>query len=482
VLHIARPILGAILAVLLPIHPVSAVPLTPTDRATIDASAQAQLAASGVPAISLAIVLNGQLAYAQAYGAATLAPFHCATVTTRFPIGSVSKQFTAAAILLLADQGKLALTNPVAKFLPQLQQANAVTLRDLLNHTAGYRDYFEQELIPAEKQRPTTVQTILQRWAIDIPPDFPPGSQWQYSGTNYVILGRIVEIVSGQPFYTFLNQHILRPLGIDDATLADSPAPTTPTDATGYLRYALGPRRPAPRIGQNWLFAMAGLSMTAADVAKWDISVVHHTLLSQAATQAMEHATPTTNGEPTNYGLGFFIDTIPGPAAAPVTLLRHPGEISGFRALNDIVPATGTALVILTNAEYSAATSDLATRLEPILHLSPIPHPRADTPQARRAVALLQQLQHGAIDTTQLAPDAAASFTPQALADIRQSLSGLGALQQVMLTNTTRRAGTTHYALTVTYALRQLQIAEYDLPNGRIEQFLIDTISDRLPP
>jgi CubicO group peptidase (beta-lactamase class C family) len=208
---------------------------------------------------------------------------------------------------------------------------------------------------------------------------------------------------------------------------------------------------------------MAGLSMTAADVAKWDISVLHHTLLSQAATQAMEHATTTTNGEPTNYGLGFFIDTIPGPAAAPVTLLRHPGEISGFRALNDIVPATGAALVILTNAEYSAATSDLATRLEPILHSSPIPQPRADTPQAQRAVALLQQLQHGAIDTTQLTPDATASFTPQVLADIHQSLSGLGALQQV----------------TVTYALRRLQIAEYDLPDGRIEQFLIDTISDR---
>jgi CubicO group peptidase (beta-lactamase class C family) len=482
VLHRARPILGALLGALFPTHPVSAAPLTPTDRATIDASAQAQLAASNVPAISLAIVLNGQIAYAQAYGAASLAPFHPATTSTRFPIGSISKQFTAAAILLLADQGKLSLNDPVGKFLPQLRQSNAVTIRDLLTHTAGYRDYFEQELIPAEKQRPTTVQNILRRWAIDIPPDFPPGSQWQYSGTNYVILGRIVEIVSGQPFYAFLNRQILHPLGIEDATLADGPAPPAQTNATGYLRYALGPPRPAPRIGQNWLFAMAGLSMTAADLAKWDLSVIHQSLLSPAAYQAMEHATHTTNGTTTSYGLGFFIDSIPGPANHPITLLRHPGEISGFRALNDIVPATGAALVILTNAEYSEATSDLATRLEPLLHSSPIPQPRADTPQARRAVALLQQLQHGAIDTTQLAADAAASFTPQVLADIRQSLSGLGALQQVTLTSTTHRGGTIHYALTVTYALRRLQIAEYDLPNGRIEQFLIDTISDRPSP
>jgi len=232
----------------------------------VDADVQYLLDRTQVPAISIALVQNRRIVYLHAYGNAGLNPTRAATLKTRFPIGSISKQFTAAAILLLADRGKLSLDDPVAKFLPALTRSREVTLRDLLAHTSGYRDYFTQEYIPAESQRPTTAEAILRRWA-QIPLDFDPGTQWQYSSTNYVIAGRIVEIVSGEPFFQFLTENILRPVGITDAVLADE-SPASPRDARGYIRFALGPARPAPVTGKNWLFAMASLSMTAEDLAK----------------------------------------------------------------------------------------------------------------------------------------------------------------------------------------------------------------------
>ena len=184
-------------------------------------------------------------------------PARSATTATRFAIGSISKQFTAAAILLLAEQGKLSLDDPVARFLPALTAARDITLRDLLGHTSGYQDYFTEEYIPAATQQPTTVDAILKIWG-QRSLDFDPGTEWGYSGTNYVIAARIVELASGEAFFPFLQKHILAPVGITDAILADERiVDKQHIDATGYLRFALGPPRLAPKTGPNWLFGMA---------------------------------------------------------------------------------------------------------------------------------------------------------------------------------------------------------------------------------
>lgn len=448
--------------------------LSPSEQDIVDASVRAELAATGVPAISIALVRDGRLAYARAYGEADLERHQPAKPSTRFAIGSVSKQLTAAAVLRLVEQGKLSLEDRVSRFLPDLRRSDEVTVRQLLSHTSGYQDYFEQEFIPAEKQRPTTVAHILQTWAVDIPLDFDPGTKWQYSGTNYVILGRIVEIVSGLPFYTFLDRNVLRPVGITDAVLADGSPPTGSDDAQGYLRYGLGPPHPAPRIGENWLYAMAGLSMTAQDVARWDLSVLNASLLSHASCQIMATEVETTEGKPTGYALGFFIGKFTGGDGKVHTLLRHPGEESGFRAQNYLVPDTKTALVILTNAEYSDASSDLVRRLDTMLGMAPAAAVVAEEPQEKRVQTLLEELGRGSVDRSQLTKNASDVFTPQALSDIRETLLGLGPLKSVALTSGSLRGGMTHYAFTIKYAMRTLQVAEYDLPDGKIEQFMID--------
>ena len=175
----------------------------------VDTSVTAIMIGDNVPAVSLAVVQHGRIVYLKAYGRARL-PDRPANTATRFGIGSITKQFTAAAVLLLVDRHKLSLDDRVGKFLPDLTDANKITVRELLSHTSGYEDYLSQEYLPTRVQQPTSVDAILSNWG-KRPLDFEPASQWQYSGTNYVIAGRIIERVTGQSYEKFLTENVLRP-------------------------------------------------------------------------------------------------------------------------------------------------------------------------------------------------------------------------------------------------------------------------------
>ena len=465
--------------------------LSTSEASQVDASVGTVMERNGIPAISLAIVRSDQIAYAKAYGKAELPNPEASnrdrlvSTATRFAIGSVSKEFTAAAMLLLADRGKLSLDDPVSRFLPKLTGATQVTIRELLNHTAGYRDYFLQEYIPARMQRATTIDSILKEWA-ERPLDFLPGTQWQYSGTNYVIAGRIIEEVTGESYEKFLIENVLRPAGITDAIFADHPRQPA-RNAVGYYRFALGPPRPAPRSGRNWLFAMADLEITATDVAKWDIALMSQHLLSRGAYQAMTSDTRTKDGTRTGYGLGLFVGSVEGNDGKQHLLIHHPGEISGFRSNNFLLPDSGSAVIILTNAEFSDSTNELAQRIQGVVGIrsnaqdesrstasSKTPTLPPENMAEARAHRLLWDLSEGVVDRNEFAPDALETFTKQSLNDIHQSLAPLGKPQRVRLDSTQLRGGTKHYALTIFYKQRRLQIAEYDREDGRIEQFMID--------
>jgi D-alanyl-D-alanine carboxypeptidase len=213
----------------------------------IDKVAHDALAKTGVPGASVAIVKDGQIAYLHAYGYARLDPETPATPEMRYSIGSISKQFTAAAILLLQEQGKLSLDDKVSKFIAGLTRADEVTIRQLLSHTSGYQDYWPQDYVMPMMLQPVDARKILDTWARK-PLDFDPGTKWQYSNTNYVIAGLIVEKVSGEPLLQFLQQHIFAPLNMKSVADTDK-AKLGDTDPTGYMRYALGPPRPAPKEG-----------------------------------------------------------------------------------------------------------------------------------------------------------------------------------------------------------------------------------------
>ena len=208
-----------------------------TLTADLDERISSALNVSGAPSVSVAVVKDGQIAYAKAFGQANIGEHRPATADTRYAIGSVSKQFTSAAILLLAEQGKLSLNDKVGKYLPDLTRGREVTIRELLSHTSGYEDYAPQDYMIPEWTRAITPREILDRWAKK-PLNFDPGTRWQYSNTNYVIAGQIFEKVSGQPLVAFLREKIFGPLGM---TTPGEITDHEPADASAYTRYALGP-------------------------------------------------------------------------------------------------------------------------------------------------------------------------------------------------------------------------------------------------
>ena len=253
----------------------------------------------------MAVVRDGAVAYVHAYGLATIEPPMPATPEMRYSIGSISKQFTAAAILLLAEDRKLSLDDRVAKWLPDLTRANEVTIRQLLSMTSGYQDFWPQDYVMPPMMLPTTAQQIMDGWA-KMPLDFEPGTKWQYSNTNYVIAGAIVERVSGMPLVDFLQKRVFTPLGMKSVVNTDDAA-LGPGDPMRYLRYAVGPPRQAPKEGKGWMFAAGELAMTARDLALWDISTIEQTILRPASYQAMQTNTLLKNGVATGYGLGVQV-------------------------------------------------------------------------------------------------------------------------------------------------------------------------------
>ncbi|HYX28874.1 MAG TPA: serine hydrolase domain-containing protein, partial [Pyrinomonadaceae bacterium] len=276
-----RRIIGIVAILLIAITASAQTELSADLIEKIDRVAADTLARTGVPSASIAVVKDGQIVYVKAYGDARLEPKTPATTQMRYSIGSISKQFTAAAILLLQEQGKLSLDDKVSKYVPDLTRANEVTIRQLLSHTSGYQDYWPQDYVMPGMLKPTNAQMIMDTWAKK-PLDFDPGTKWQYSNTNYVIAGVIVEKVAKMPLLQFLNQKVFTPLGIKSTFDTDA-GPLTQNDPRGYLRFALGPLRPAPKEGKGWMFAAGELAMTAEDLAKWDVSVMDQKILKPAS-------------------------------------------------------------------------------------------------------------------------------------------------------------------------------------------------------
>ena len=194
-------ILAALLALLA--FPAAAQPLTPTETARIDALVTKTLLESGIPSAEIAVVRNGQTVLNKAYGKAN--ERLAANPSLPYQIASNSKQFTAMALLLLEDDGKLSLDDHVSKYIAGISEGDRITIRQLLSHTSGLEDFWPQDYMFADMTVPTTPQHIVDKWAKK-PLDFKPGDQWQYSNTGYVVAGMIVEKVSGEPLMTYCGE------------------------------------------------------------------------------------------------------------------------------------------------------------------------------------------------------------------------------------------------------------------------------------
>ncbi|HJT18790.1 MAG TPA: serine hydrolase domain-containing protein, partial [Thermoanaerobaculia bacterium] len=188
-----------------------ALPVIAQDTAAIDKAVNDVLKQTDAPSASVAIVRDGKIVYTHAYGLARIDPPLPAASDMRYSIGSISKQFTASAILMLAEEGKLSLDDKMARWFPDLTDASNVSIRELLSMTSGYQDFWPQDYVMPMMLNPATPQEILNGWAKK-PLDFEPGTKWQYSNTNYVIAGMIVEKVAGMPLVELLQKRVFAPL------------------------------------------------------------------------------------------------------------------------------------------------------------------------------------------------------------------------------------------------------------------------------
>ncbi len=445
------------------LHAQSGAALSPEQRAKVDSIAHDVLQTTGVPSASLAIVQDGQIVYAQAYGDARLDPKLPATPQMAYSIGSISKQFTATAVLMLQQQGKLSLDDKVGKWLPELTRANDITLRQVLSMTSGYQDYAPQDYMIPDWEKPISAQQILDRWA-RIPLDFEPGTKWQYSNTNYVVAGVIVQKVSGEPLFTFINRHILMPLGLGSAL--DTNAKKLPeNDPQGYFRYALGPLRPAPHEGPGWMFAAGELAMTPSDLAKWNISLMNESLLKPASYLAMETETLLKNGVGTQYGLGMRVTTAKGHR-----MLEHSGEVSGFVAENIVLPDEKFAVAVLTNQDAIGAAGQIGKEvLLAFLDSTTVSDPKQDALVRK----VFDNLRAGKIDRALFTDNANSYFTDQALKDYSSSLTALGEVQSFKQTSSSLRGGMTHMSYEVKFPQKTVGINIYQMPDGKLEQYLV---------
>ncbi len=431
--------------------------------AQIDSAAMQVLRETGVPSASVAVVKDGKIVYVHAYGDARLNPVVSAKPDMRYAIGSISKQFTASAILLLEQRGMLSLNDHISKWLPDLTDADKVTLREVLSHTSGYQDFWPQDYVPPLMLKPMPPQEILDRWAKK-PLDFAPGTKWQYSNTNFVIAAQIVEKISHEPFFKFLKENILDPLKLSSAVDFDK-GKMTAADAAGYTRYGLGPLRPAPDEGPGWMAGAGELAMTAKDLAKWDISLINRSLLTHKSYKQLETEVLLKNGVGTHYGLGVQVGMNDNHR-----MIYHSGEVSGFTANNLVFPDDGAAIVVLTNEDASPASGAISSRIARLLFKTQDVQTAMRTVQARK---IFLDLQKGKIDRSLFTADANAYFSKQALKDFESSLGPLGEPKEFSQTGEQKRGGMIERAFRVVLPKRSVRVWTYQMPDGKLEQYMV---------
>ncbi len=319
----------------------------------IDDYLRTEMKARRLPGVSLAVVKNGKLVKAAGYGLASLELQVPATEHTVYEIGSISKQFAADAVLLMRDDRKLALDDPLSKYLPRTPDAwTPVTIRHVLTHTGGFAD-FDTGNIGFSYRREYTAGEFIDLLAAQ-PLQFTPGTKWNYTNA-FPLAGIVVEKAAGMPYDAFLRERIFKPLKLDSARLKHAEE-VVPHRAQGYLPagegYKLGePFR--PRI----IAANGGVMINAVDFAKWDIAMTTGKLLTQTSLDEMTQPVRLENGRTVSHGLGWFMDTFNGHRFG-----AHWGStVAGYSAVIRRYDE-GVTIILLANLDDGAAGVDAISK------------------------------------------------------------------------------------------------------------------------
>jgi D-alanyl-D-alanine carboxypeptidase len=332
-------------------------PMTDALAQRLDAAINQAMTAAGVPGAIIGI-WGPDGNYVRAFGVADK--------TTRAPmkadfysrIGSVTKTFTVTGVLQLADQGKLGLDDPIAKFVEGVPQGDRITLRQLARMQSGLFNYsaspaFQQAMF-ADPRRAFTPQELLN-YAFAQPNQFPPGEGFEYCNTNTVLLGLVVEKVSGQPLHSYIDDQILAPLGMSHTSFPTTNAFPEP-HAQGYtVQTADGKEAAATDWNPSWGWAAGAMISTLDDVRIWAPALATGKLLTPQM-QAQRLQTVGSPGMPPQDGYGLGIFNLGG-------WIGHNGSLPGYQTVAVYLPQKQTTLVILTNTDIEYQGSEPSTTL-----------------------------------------------------------------------------------------------------------------------
>jgi CubicO group peptidase (beta-lactamase class C family) len=286
---------------------------------------------------AILVARDGQVIISQGYGMADAERGTPNTPRTRFRLASLTKQFTAAAIMILQARGKLSVQNQICAYLADCPDGwRGITIQHLLTHTSGIPNYTDFAGYEASQMQPATPEQLIARFR-DEPLMFAPGTSYSYENSDYVLLGRIIEQVSGQPYADFLRDAIFAPLHMS-ASGVDSGLGDTPDHAVGYSGFA----GKAPPLDASTLFSAGALYSTVEDMYRWDQALYTDALLPQALRSQM--FTPFLNG----YAYGWKVAQPDGRLQ-----LSHPGLIDGFATFVARYPDDRVTVIVLSNMDTS---------------------------------------------------------------------------------------------------------------------------------
>lgn len=357
--------------------------LAPGVEAKIDAAVQQDVASGRVAGVAVAVLRDHKLLFVKGYGRANLELATPVSAKTVFRIGSLTKQFTAAGVLLLAEQGKLKIDDKLSLYLPNFPRANDVTLRDLLDHTSGIHNFTESPVIDKISTSGATVEDLVNDIAGQSPLfDFEPGTGWWYSNSNYVLLGAVIEKVSGKTWAAFMKSEIFDKLGMTD-TAADDARDVVPHRASGYslIGGTPGKFRNADFTDMSVPYAAGALRSTAGDMARWNAALFGGKLLKAESLNEMLAPGRLRNGAETQTAIawpgGKSFPPPPGYIPGPYSfgldhhsedgrrIIGHDGSIAGFNALMQTYVDEGLTIIVLTNTD--GAAHPIETRVAKLL-------------------------------------------------------------------------------------------------------------------
>src|SRR5262245_44760090 len=410
----------------------------------VDDYMKAEMQRQRIPGASLAVVKDGQIILAKGYGLANVEHQVAVKPETIFQSGSMGKQFTATAVIMLVEAGKLSLSDPITKYFTDAPETwKNITVRHLLTHTAGTTDYPRD----FDFRRDYTEDELLKR-AEAIPLAFQPGEKWSYSNLGYVLLGILIHKVSGQFYGDFLQEHVFKPLGMTTARII-SEADIVPNRAAGY-RLVKGELK-----NQDWVSptlnttADGALYLTVYDMAKWDAALYTEKLLKKSSLEQMWTPVKLNNGKTSPYGFGWAFGEVRGHH-----IIEHGGAWQGFKShIARYVDDKLTVIVFanLIQANPGRIAHGVAALFNP--ELAPVPAKAIEDKEPQVTALAKEIIQKGTAATLDAGVFTAEAWTPISnnAAQVSEFLKNLGPLGGIELLERTEQEGNRVYRYRLKY-------------------------------